>query len=263
MLNDIIQYIEPLIELNKSVGESILEIYYKSRQFDVQSKTDASPLTQADLIAHEEIVTGLNKIDANIPILSEENPDIPFTERQKWHRYWLVDPLDGTKEFIRHSSDFSINIALIEKHSPILGMIYSPVLDECYYAVKNHGTYEEKERAKKKLQVTKLSNKIRIAVGHNYKLEKIAHMLEKLPAYEFFSIGSALKFCYIAAGKIDLYPRLGMTSEWDTAAGQIIVEEAGGLVVDFTQKPLCYNTKESLLNPPFLAVGDRELLEII
>lgn len=257
------QYIEPLIELNKKTGESILEIYYKSRQFDVQSKADASPLTQADLIANEEIIEGLKQLTPDIPILTEESSNIDFAVRKKWQRYWLVDPLDGTKEFIRHSSDFTVNIALIENHFPILGMIYSPVLDEVFYAAKNRGAFKQTDTEKKSLQVEKITTPLRIAVGHFYKLEKVASLINYLPPHEFITIGSALKFCYIAEGKIDLYPRLGITYEWDTAAGQIIVEEAGGKVVDFKLEPLKYNTKDSLLNPHFFAVGDRKLLEML
>lgn len=257
-------FIDNLIALAKTTGAAILDIYERSDQFAVQSKPDSSPLTQADLIAHYEILEGLKKITPDIPILSEEqNPQIDFSERKTWQHYWLVDPLDGTKEFISHSGDFAINIALIENHKPIVGLIYSPVLDEVYFAGKGYGAYRQTTDmvAPEKIHTRKWQNKTIVAVGHHYKVEKLIAILEKFGEYEIVTMGSALKFCAVAEGRVDFYPRLGQTSEWDTAAGQIIVEEAGGAVIDLDFQPLRYNTKDSLINPPFLALGSKELLE--
>lgn len=255
-------YIDDLIPLVKKAGEAILEIYYKSRQFEVQAKSDATPLTQADLIAHEIIVSGLQQITPHLPVLSEESAPIPYATRQQWHQYWLVDPLDGTREFIRHSSDFVISIALIEDQIATFGLIYSPVLDEIYFAQKHQGAFKKSPALPPvKLHVRPWHDKTIIVVGHYYKIEKLKQVLGNFGQYEILALGSALKFCTIAAGMAHLYPRLGLTSEWDTAAGQIIVEEAGGLVVDFNLQPLRYNTKDSLFNPYFIVVSDQQLLQ--
>lgn len=256
-------YIQALIALVKTTGLAILDVYQNSTQFDVKTKADSSPLTQADLIAHNEIVEGLKQLTPDVPILSEEqDPPISFAERKTWQHYWLVDPLDGTKEFINHSGDFAINIALIENHEPIFGLIYSPVLDEVYFAGKGFGAYKQSTAGEEpvKIKTRKWKDKTIVAVGHHYKVEKLQAILEKFGEYEILTMGSALKFCLLADGRADFYPRLGQTYEWDTAAGQIIVEEAGGAVIDLDFKPLRYNTKDSLINPPFMALGSKNLL---
>lgn len=252
-----------LINLAKTTGDAILDFYYKSRQFPIHSKADASPLTQADLLAHEILVKGLAELTPKVSILSEEDPEISLATRQHWTRYWLIDPIDGTKEFIRHSGEFAINIALIENHQPILGLIYAPVTEKLFFASKNHGAFKHEGQNKPEKITTRAwsAGKLIVALGRNYKLTKLRDILAQFVEYEIISIGSSLKFGLIAEGKADIYPRVGDTFEWDTAAGQIIVEEAGGAVVDFALKPLQYNAKESLLNPHFLAVGDKKLLE--
>lgn len=256
-------FLEPLIVLAKTTGVAILDFYYKSRQFPIRSKADASPLTQADLLAHEMIVAGLTQLTPDIPVLSEEDPEISLATRKNWHRYWLIDPVDGTKEFIRHSGEFAINIALIENHYPVLGLIYAPVMEKLFFACKSHGAFKQEgqNKAEKITTRTWSPDNLIVALGQNYKLGKLKELLASFGHYEVISMGSSLKFGIIAEGKADIYPRVGDTFEWDTAAGQIIVEEAGGAVVDFTLQPLQYNAKESLLNPHFLAVGDKKILE--
>lgn len=258
-------YLPDLINLVKQTGTSILEIYSKSHQFKVRTKADTSPLTQADLLAHEKIVQSLHKLTPEFPILSEEDEFVPFDKRREWLTYWLVDPLDGTKEFIRHSGDFAINIALIVNQEAVFGLIYAPVSDELFCAARGKGAYYQSgNSAAQLIHFRKFTQPLKITVGHYYKIEKLKPLVAPLGDYEIFTLGSSLKFCAIAQGRADFYPRLGSTYEWDTAAGQIIVEEAGGIVVDFAGKPLRYNSKESLLNPHFFALGDAaQLLEKI
>lgn len=253
------QDLDAILAIAKEASDSILDIYSRSNQFAVTAKADASPLTQADLLAHEKIFAGLSQLTPDVPILSEEQADIPFHIRQQWNIYWLIDPLDGTKEFIRHSSDFAINIALIKNHQPIFGLIYAPVSGQIFYAAQGRGAYKKLlTQAAEKIHVRQLPELSVVTVGHYYKLVKLKTILVDFGKYEVLTMGSALKFAAIAEGVADFYPRLGITSEWDTAAGQIIVEEAGGSVVDFTFQSLRYNCKESLINPPFLAMGDSQ-----
>lgn len=260
--DDLSGYLEPLKILVKAAGAGILDLYYKSSQLTVRSKPDASPLTEADILAHEIVSAGLKELTPQVPILSEEDSNIPYAVRQQWQRYWLVDPLDGTREFIRHSDEFAISIALIEDQQPIFGVIYNPVTDEIFFAIKGQGAFkQEPQQPPRQIHVRAFfPEKIGVTLGNYYKLVKIKSILAHFVSYEIIHLGSALKFCLIAEGRADLYPRFGITYEWDTAAGQIIVEEAGGAVVDTDFKPLRYNSKESLLNPHFFAMGDAEKL---
>jgi 3'(2'), 5'-bisphosphate nucleotidase len=262
---DISIYLPPLIELAQQAAAAILDIYQRSRQFDVQSKSDSSPLTQADILAHEIIAKGLQQLTPDLPILSEEGWQPPYSERQQWQRYWLIDPLDGTKEFVAHSGEFSINIALIEQRRPILGLIYIPVADTVYYACRGLGAFKQSWDhlpVECHIKPWQPPMPVVLAVGNRYRLPKLQPLLDHLGAYEIISAGSAYKFCLIAEGKADLYPRFGPTSEWDTAAGQIIVEEAGGIVVDLNWQPLQYNAKASLLNSHFFAIGNANALAV-
>lgn len=259
MLNN---YLPLLIELVRSAREPILEMYLESSQFPVQAKSDSSPLTQADLVSHEIIMRGLKKITPTIPALSEESANIPFDVRQQWQQHWLVDPIDGTKEFIQHTGDFTINIALIEKHRPILGLIYVPVTDVVYFASEGKSAFKQtNNEAPVRIAHRACSlDHMTVAVSRYYKKDKLESFMSRFPHYEVAPVGSALKFCLLAEGKADIYPRLGNTCEWDTAAGQIILIEAGGAVVDLDLHPLQYNIKDSLLNSHFIAVGDADVL---
>lgn len=259
---EISRYLEPLKLLAKAAGAGILDLYYKSSQMAVRSKPDDSPLTDADILAHEIIVAALKELTPEVPVLSEEDCDIPFAVRQQWQRYWLVDPLDGTREYIRHSGEFSVNIALIDHQRPVLGVIYAPVTEEIFYASAGQGAYKQMPRqTPQRIQARSCArDKINIALGNYYKLVKLKPILARLGQHAIIQLGSSLKFCLIAEGTADFYPRFGITYEWDTAAGQIIVEEAGGQVVDLAFNSLRYNTKESLQNPHFFALGDTKWL---
>ena len=245
-------------------GKAILKIY-ESKDLDVEFKADDSPLTKADLAAHNVIMNDLKKITPDIPILSEESADISFTQRSHWKKYWLVDPLDGTKEFIKRNGEFTVNIALIEAGKPILSVVYVPVKDTVYTAAKGYGAFKKEGGICQKINTYKPARNVPVVVGsRSHMSDDVKNYLKKLGKHEMTSMGSSLKFCLVAEGRADLYPRLGLTSEWDTAAAQCIVEQAGGKVVTMDNQSLQYNTKESLLNPYFMVYGDskREWINI-
>lgn len=251
---------QPLIDLAKKAGEAILEIYEKSRQYPIQTKADHSPLTQADLMANEILQQGLKALTPDFPILSEEGVGIPWEERQKWTTYWLIDPLDGTRQFINHSGEFTVNIALIHHHQPVIGLLYVPVTEEVYYACEGWGGAYKQDAAHQviPLQVRPWSlGETIILTSTVVSQDRVKAMFGHLGAYTQITLSSAWKFGWVAEGKADLSPRLGNTSEWDTAAGQCILELAGGALVDLQGEPLRYNTRESVINPHFIALGDR------
>ena len=235
----------------------IIDIY--NTEFSVEQKDDRSPLTKADMASHNIICQQLTELAPDIPILSEESSDIPFAVRKQWKHYWLIDPLDGTREFIKHNGEFTINIALIEQHRPILGVVHIPVTGLTYFATKGSGAFRQPRGELPKLikvKKTKLEN-ITVAGSRSHGNEKQQAFIDELGKAKVIAIGSSLKFCLVAEGKVDIYPRFGPTSEWDTAAAQCIVEEAGGTVTDVEFNPLSYNMKESLINPHFLAIADK------
>ncbi len=251
-----------VIRIAREAGDRILSIY--DSEFAVRAKDDKSPLTEADMAAHKVIVAGLSALTPDIPVLSEESARVPFAERSRWQRYWLVDPLDGTKEFIKRNGEFTVNIALVEDHAPVLGVIVVPVRGLCYYAVAGVGAFRRSgEGQAEAIHVRPLDlRRLVVAGSRSHAGPGLAAFLERLARHhgrpEFISMGSSLKFCLVAEGRADLYPRLGPTSEWDTAAAQCIVEAAGGIVTDTTMQPLRYNTRDSLLNPHFFVSADRE-----
>lgn len=247
-----------VIRIARETAEIIMQ--YHRADFEVVRKTDLSPVTDADIAADRHIESQLAELSPRFPFLSEESADIPFEQRKNWQRYWLVDPLDGTREFIKGRDGFSVNIALIEDHQPILGVIFSPVWKTCYYAVKNAGAFKKSHsEAPVKIEVkAPCREQPVIAASEASQLHpSLQAFLQKLPHYKMISLGSSLKSCLIAEGVADLYPRMGETGEWDTAAAQIIVEEAGGCFVNLQQQPLRYNTKASLINDHFLVYGDK------
>lgn len=253
-MNELLNQIEAL---SVKAGEAILEIY-ESGDFGVDHKSDDSPLTKADLASHNVIIAGLEQLTPDTPILSEESADIPFEERQTWNKYWLVDPLDGTKEFIKKNGEFTVNIALIEDGKSVLSVVYVPVSNVCYSAAVGVGVFKRQNGKKSSIGVKKNSRFKPTVVGsRSHMSDEVKAYLERLGQHELVSMGSSLKFCLVAEGEADLYPRLGLTSEWDTAAAQCIVEQAGGCVVTLDNKPLLYNSKESLLNPHFMVYGDK------
>lgn len=251
MINDI-------IKLAQQTGEQILALYRQSETPSVETKTDGSPITQADRVANDMILEKLAQITPDIPVLSEEATDIPYVERARWDRYWLVDPLDGTKEFLEHTGDFTVNIALIEHHQPVMGVIYAPVSGATYYAEKGVGAYRQLlDGQPERIQTQSRPQSVRIISSRRHAVDALAPILAQLPHYEMLYMGSSIKFCKIAEGSADIYPRLGLTSEWDTGAGQCILEAAGGCVVDLHGLPLRYNRGDSIQNPHFIAFGER------
>ncbi|VAW90282.1 3'(2'),5'-bisphosphate nucleotidase [hydrothermal vent metagenome] len=245
-----------LIMLCRCTGNRINEIY--NGKFQIEQKSDMTPVTCADIAAHCAIVSCLEMITPEIPVLSEEADETPFEERRHWQRYWLIDPVDGTREFINRTGEFTINIALIENNQPILGVIYAPVIGACYYASRNNGAYKLLTGQQAQAINVRYSDrqKLVVAAGRSGTTPEFEHYIKQLAEPQIITIGSSLKSCLIAAGEADIYPRFGPTSEWDTAAAQCILEEAGGRITDTNLQPLRYNTKESLLNPDFLAFGD-------
>jgi 3'(2'), 5'-bisphosphate nucleotidase len=245
-----------ILKISCQAGDRILEIY--ETDFSVENKSDNSPLTAADMAAHNTICEQLTKLTPSIPILSEESSHISFSDRQKWNQYWLVDPLDGTREFIKRNGEFSVNIALIEDHCSIMGVIHIPVTGISYTASINNGAYKHESNGDKTQISVRHTNadKITVAGSRSHGNDRQKEFINKLDQPEILAIGSSLKFCLVAEGKADIYPRFGPTSEWDSGAAQAIVEEAGGMVVDMNFQQLKYNTKESLLNPEFLVIAD-------
>ena len=248
------------IEISVAAGQKIIEIY--NGEFEVQSKEDNTPLTTADLAAHNHILQSLTKLTPDIPVLSEEAADIPFSVREKWQTYWLVDPLDGTREFIKHNGEFSVNIALIHEHKSILGVIHAPVTGDTYHAYKDNGAYKiDADNHSKKITCRNADiNNLIIAGSRSHRSDQLKEFLCKLNNPHVICMGSSLKSCLVAEGLADLYPRLGHTSEWDTAAAHCIVVEAGGQITKTDMQPLLYNTKESLLNPEFFVFGKSSII---
>ena len=250
-----------LYKIAQHASKQILKIY--DTTFAVDSKKDHSPITAADMAAHKVIYENIRKLTPNIPILSEESDAISYAERSNWTCYWLVDPLDGTREFIKRNDEFTVNIALIENHQAIIGLIYIPVTGICYYATNSLGAYKISANGNRQKIKTKKSSADHIVIASSRSHEKMRQkLLIKLLnatkiSTEIITMGSSLKFCLIAEGKADIYVRFGPTSEWDTAAAQCIVEVAGGQVTDMQSKQLRYNTKNSLINPDFLAIADK------
>lgn len=237
-------------------GDRIMAIY--STDFSVEHKADQSPLTAADMAAHHAIVDGLRQLTPEIPVLSEESAEIPFAERAGWHRYWLIDPLDGTREFVKRNGEFTVNIALIDGQRPVLGVVQVPVTGVCYVAAAGLGADRyDTDGTKTRIHARPLGTAPLIIAGsRSHPSPELNAFLASVGEHVIISIGSSLKSCLVAEGKADLYARLGPTSEWDTAAAQCIVEEAGGCLTDTRMRPLRYNTKPSLLNPHFFVTGD-------
>ena len=247
---------QAVVDVARTAGSKILKVYARD-DFGTRLKSDDSPLTEADLAAHHEIVEGLTQLDSSIPVLSEEAAAISWEERRQWTRYWLVDPLDGTKEFIKRNGEFTVNIALVEGHQAVLGVVYAPVLNVTYYG---------DDRGAFKLEGSAIEDAVAIKVkphqpGEIWKVvgsrshagDSLVSFLEALGKHEMVSMGSSLKLCLVAEGAAHIYPRLGLTSEWDTAAAHAVVRAAGGeIVIADSDEPLQYNTKESLLNPFFI-----------
>ncbi len=249
------QLLDLALDLAVAAGVRIREVY--ESDFAVTHKQDESPLTQADLASHTLILETLPKLSPALPCLSEEAADIPYATRRSWSRYWLVDPLDGTKEFVKRNGEFTVNIALVEGQRPVLGVIHAPVLGLTYGAARGLGAFRLEGTRRIAIATRKLPAKPNFIVSRSHKDAALATLLARAPAHDAVSRGSSLKFCLVADGTADFYPRLGPTSEWDTAAGQCLVEQAGGAVWRLPElTPLGCNEKDSVLNPAFAVVGD-------
>ena len=234
----------------------ILMSFYKKSTLEIEKKADKTPVTEADIAASDYIIERITRLTPDIPILCEETPAPTLEERQQWTKYWCIDPLDGTKEFIHQTGEFTINIALIENHQPILSVLHAPALDETFWAIKGEGAWSKN----KQLGPNQPEVPYTCLVSRFHSSSRLMEMLNQHLNFEPFICGSALKFARVAQGVGDLYVRGGPTSEWDTAAGQLIVEESGGQVLDFHGKTLQYNTKKDLINPSFIASSTRDEL---
>ena len=241
--------------LARDAGAAIMQIY--AGDFAVERKDDNSPLTAADLAAHRVIVDGLSASTPQIPILSEESAEqARWDERRRWARYWLVDPLDGTREFVKRNGEFTVNIALIDAHRPVLGVVFAPALEELYWAWAGGNAFFATKSQSGELHTRPRATPLLIAGSRSHADPRMLGALDRLGPHELKPLGSSLKFCRAARAEVDLYIRYGLTSEWDTAAGQCVLEQAGGRVLRMDGSALDYNAKESLLNPDFLACGD-------
>ncbi|QSP94494.1 3'(2'),5'-bisphosphate nucleotidase CysQ [Marinobacter salinisoli] len=242
-----------VIRIADEASERVLHIY--ESDFKVSYKDDDSPITAADVASHEVIVSGLRAISYDIPILSEEGRDIPWEERQHWRRFWLVDPIDGTKEFTQRSGEFTVNIALIEDGEPTLGVVTAPALKEAFWGVRGEGAWKRDRAGKvRRISVAEPRGSKRVVASKNHLNDETRDFIDKIGDHELVQAGSSLKFCRMAEGRADIYPRLGPTSEWDTAAGHAVLASAGGRVQTLQGEALRYG-KEDVLNPSFVAAA--------
>ena len=254
---------EGAIALARDAAAAILRIY--DSEFAVQRKADNSPLTAADLAAHHCIVAGLARLTPDIPVLSEESAhEVGAAQRRQWARLWIVDPLDGTREFVKRNGEFTVNIALVEDGVAVFGVVQAPVTGEVWYGGAGLGTFrrdgDDDVALRERIPAVP---PLRVAASRSHRDPRsdtfIARMARSGVQVELLGIGSSLKFCKLAEGGMDVYPRFGPTSEWDTAAGQCVLEGAGGLVLDRAGRPLRYNQRDSVLNGDFIALGDAGL----
>ena len=250
--------IDEVIAIARNAGEKIIDIY--DSKFSIEYKADKSPLTAADIAAHNAICKHLQRLTPELPILSEESAAIPYSTRRTWTQYWLVDPLDGTREFVKRNGEFTVNIALIDNNQPLLGVIQIPVSDVCYYGIAGRGAYKQDPHGTTTEITTKTTdpNNLTIAGSRSHGNNRQRAFLEQFPDARIVALGSSLKLCMIAEGMVDIYPRFGPTSEWDTAAAQAIVEAAGGRVTTMAIEPLMYNKRDTLVNPHFVVIADKQ-----
>ena len=261
------QLLDQVIAISVKAGKAILEVYNASGDIEVDTKSDDSPVTAADLAAHKILAPALAELLDGVPVLSEEGKLPSFAERSQWDRYWIIDPLDGTKEFIRRNGEFTVNVALIENGEPVLGVVHVPVLDITYAGAKTLGAIKQDASGEKSIAVRamqpRLDSKapIEVVASRSHGAGAVDALLERIESSlgetGLKNMGSSLKLCLVAEGAADLYPRLALTCEWDTAAAQAVVEAAGGIVVDDKFELLRYNQKDALLNPFFYVIGDQ------
>ena len=249
------ELLDNIVNIAKQAGDAIMTVY-NSDDFNVELKNDDSPLTKADIAANDIIVAALEELTPDIPILSEESAKAPYETRKEWTKFWLVDPLDGTKEFIKRNGEFTVNIALIKNGKPILGVVYAPALKHTYSGAEGLGAFKQEENnPAQEIKVADHRNqKLKVVASRSHAGPDLQAFLDKLEDYDVISMGSSLKLCLVAEGKAHLYPRLGPTMEWDTAAADAIVRASGGQVTQLDNTLLVYN-KQDLLNPYFMVAG--------
>jgi len=246
--------LEETWQLAREAGAAILDVYRRP-DLGTRAKADDSPITDADLASQKIIDRGLQRLTPDWPRLSEETVHAEFEERRLWQRFWLIDPLDGTREFVHRRDEFTVNIALIENGIPSMGIVYAPVLDLGFVGAQGYGAWRLSDGQEQPIRVAETPSSFpKILVSFSHPSQELSRYLEHLPPHQLIRMGSSLKFCRLAEGAADLYPRLGPTMEWDTGAADAVLRAAGGQVVDFGGEPLCYN-KESLRNPNFVALG--------
>jgi 3'(2'), 5'-bisphosphate nucleotidase len=248
-----------LMPIAARAGAAIMQIY--DAGFAVERKEDNSPLTLADLESQRIIIEGLTELTPDIPILSEESAQAPWNERRSWRELWVVDPLDGTREFVKRNGEFTVNIALVVEHEPVLGLVAAPALGLLYWGASGLGAFSRNgSTAQSAIHVSAPQTPLRVVGSRSHASPDTAAYLTRLKSHVMTGIGSSLKFCLVAEGKADLYPRFGPTSEWDTAAGQALLEAAGGHVTRLDGHRLRYNCRESVINGDFLAFSDPGVL---
>ena len=262
------ELLKDIADICRKAGDAILEVYERS-DHEIEAKEDESPLTAADLAAHRIIVDGLSELAPDTPILSEESQPPEYAVRRNWARYFLVDPLDGTKEFISRNGEFTVNVALIEEGAPVLGVVFVPVKNVLYGGWRTEdgrGAFVERNGERKAVKTRPLQPRLRdgkpltVVASRRHGSEALAGCMATLERHfsnlDMKNMGSSIKLCLVAEGEADFYPRLAPTSEWDTAAAHAVVAAAGGQVVDMHFVPLHYNAKEDILNPFFYVIGD-------
>jgi 3'(2'), 5'-bisphosphate nucleotidase len=250
MLNQI--DIQDIVTIAKEAGKAIMQVY--KQDFEVEYKLDSSPLTLADKKANDIIEDGLNKLSVSFPILSEEGKEMAYEDRKHWEYFWLVDPLDGTKEFVKKNGEFTVNIALIYKDTPVLGVVYAPALNVCYWAKQDEGAFKDGQELPLKTPNQRNTYKIVVSRSHmSDETEAFIDAIDTDKAKELISIGSSLKICLVAEGEADIYPRLGPTMEWDTGAAHAIINTLNCDIIDCkTDSILKYNSKKTLRNNSFI-----------
>ncbi|PCJ28266.1 MAG: 3'(2'),5'-bisphosphate nucleotidase [SAR86 cluster bacterium] len=258
------QQLDALRDIAVDAGREILSVYNSDEAIAVTTKSDNSPLTEADQRAHELIEKCLKNLTPHVPVLSEESEEIDYQTRSQWETYWLVDPLDGTKEFVKRNGEFTVNIALIDKGVAVAGVVHVPVSGVSYIGKLGDGAWKQDESGIVSIKTSTMKSgdtRVRIVASRSHRGELLDTMIAtieaKLGAVEVVSMGSSLKICLLAEGKADLYPRLAPTCEWDTAAAHAVLSAAGGDIVNTQFQPLSYNQKSELLNPHFLALADK------
>ncbi|MCH8498134.1 MAG: 3'(2'),5'-bisphosphate nucleotidase CysQ [Marinobacter sp.] len=240
-----------ILTIADQAGQKVMAVYHSD--FKVRTKEDNSPITAADEAAHQIIVDGLRRITPDVPILSEESAAAPWDERCHWYRFWLVDPVDGTREFTQRSGEFTVNIALIIDGEPVMGVVVAPALKEMFWGVVGEGAWKRARNGQeRRISVTQPHEELRVVASKNHMTPETEAFIRRLGPHQLVQAGSSLKICMIAEGRADVYPRLGPTSEWDTAAAHAVLTAAGGKITTLKGEPLKYG-KENILNPDFIA----------